>query len=149
MWNLSPVSRAWAGRWRQWQQDAGSGRWNATGRVSSSPALDDSVRCRHSGICMGAKACTTGGEPPRCAWSHNMLLHKRTYCCHDCTQLPRYQTDGVSTVCCSIGTACRRQFGVHHGHLGPAAAGARGCRVVLAWLQVKVCSKSQGSDRRC
>jgi hypothetical protein len=71
MWSLGPVSRTWAGRWRRWLQDTGSSRWNATGRVSSSPTLDDSARCRRSGICLGAKACAAGGELPRSLLAHH------------------------------------------------------------------------------
>lgn len=64
LWNMSPVSREWAGHWRRWQQDAGS---SASGNATMAlPALDDSVRCRSSGICSGAKACSAGGDSLGC-----------------------------------------------------------------------------------
>lgn len=61
-WDLSPVSREWAGRWRRWQRHAGCESWNATAVSNGLLSLDDSVRCRRSGICMDAKACSLGGK---------------------------------------------------------------------------------------
>lgn len=78
-WDLSPVSRAWTGRWRRWQRDAGSGSWEVTAAAQGLPSLDDSVRCRGSGICMGAKACSPGGKQLLSAASTRMRWSSREH----------------------------------------------------------------------